>query len=170
MVAAVRIVFRLFRFLSWAVLVVLGIGIGTALAARLCDGPLLMFPGGPLHGGELVLDPGSDFGFAADIPEIELQTGGSSRTVWVLVYNGELYIPASTSFPPFKRWHQRALEQPQALLRIAGKRYPGELERVEDPALRAALGSVATAKYPLPPGTSSLDQVWFFHFHPARQG
>ena len=75
----------------------------------------------------------------------------------------------STSFPPVKSWHRRALEQPQALLRIAGQRYPGMLERVEDPTLRAALGAVATAKYPRPPGTSSLEQVWFFHFHPARQ-
>jgi hypothetical protein len=156
------------RVLFWTSLAALLAGVGIALTARFLDGPLGPLPGGPLRSGELVADAPTDFGFAAELQEIELGSDGRSRTVWVLVREGELYVPASTAFPPGKRWHLRALEDPAALLRIEGKRYPGALQRVEQPELLAQLGALARAKYPLPPGVSGMEQVWFFHFQPKR--
>jgi hypothetical protein len=75
----------------------------------------------------------------------------------------ELYVPASVNFPPLKNWHLRAAEDPRAVVRIQGKRYPRELERVTDPDTLQALRELARAKYQPPPGSSGPEDVWFFH-------
>jgi len=147
----------LFRWLFRLVLV-LAVAIGAlAFVARFLDGPIGPLPGGPLRGGVLVSEPVADWSFAADVPEIELQLDAQriSRTTWFLVDQGRAYIPASTEYPPGKSWHRVALQDGRAMLRIAGKRYPVTLIRVDDPAVQQAVAAVAAQKYPRRPGAIS---------------
>ena len=132
------------------------------LGARLHDGPLALIPGGPLVAGELVAEPIADWGFAEAIPEIELQLAGddTSRTVWILVRDGQAYVPASLGFPPGKTWHRRADKDGSTILRIEGKRYPVSLKRISNAQVEDDLKGIVGTKYDGgPPGDS---EVWFF--------
>jgi hypothetical protein len=133
-----------------------------AMAARVHDGPLGPFPGGALVAGTDVAEPVADWSFAATIEEIELQLASqtTSRITWVLVHDGKAYVPASTVFPPGKTWHEKALSDGRATLRIDGKKYPVTLAKVEDAGAIDALRGVAAEKYQPPPG--GRDGVWFF--------
>ncbi len=148
-----RWVMRLVAFLVVLVALVFG-------GARLHDGPLGPIPGGPLVAGDLVTEPVGDWSFAKDVVEVELQLAAQSksRTTWVLVHEGKAYIPAATAFPPGKTWYRTALEDGRATLRIAGKRHPVTLAKVDDAALVTAVRAVAAQKYPARPG----GDVWLF--------
>jgi hypothetical protein len=156
------------RVLRW-LLILIGVLVAAvgavALGARFADGPIAMFPGGPFRSGELVPDPNVDWSFAKDVQEVELESAGRSRTTWILVLDGQGYIPCSIDFPPMKRWHQEALVQPEAVVRVGGKRYRVRLERADDPALRARLVEAAKAKYTGGP-VSDESRAWFFHLAP----
>ncbi len=154
---------KIVRFVLWAVVALVVSFVAVGVAARFSDGPIALFPGGPFKTGEVVSDPNVDWTFARDMQEMELESDGRSRTVWLLVHEGELYVPASVNFPPLKNWHLRALEDPRAVVRIAGKRYARELERLEDPNRLEALRALAAQKYSAPPGSSGPDDVWVFH-------
>ena len=60
-------------------------------------------------------------------------------------------VNAAVSFPPGKTWHQAALADGRAVLRIQGKRYPVTLTKVDDPTLLNGVREVATGKYPARP-------------------
>ncbi len=153
---------RVLRWLAIALGVLVLFVASIFAVARFSDGPIGLAPGGPLVAGELVATPVGDWSFATDAETIELQLDGesSSRTVWVLVSDGRAYIPASLSFPPGKRWHKTADEQGAAWIRVDGKRYPVQLTRVQDEALRGQLIGVVGQKYGGgPPGEGG---VWFF--------
>jgi hypothetical protein len=108
------------------------------LGARFHDGPLGPIPGGALASGEVVAEPVSDWSFAKDVAEVELQldSEAGSRTVWILVQDG------------------------RATLRIEGRRYPVVLAKTDDPALGQALRQEVDRKYGrVPPGESG---VWIF--------
>jgi hypothetical protein len=130
------------------------------VAARFHDGPLGPVPGGPLVAGSLVGEAVDDWSFAADVAEVELQLASQSRsrTTWILVHAGKAYVPAATEFPPGKTWHRAALADGRATLRIAGRRYPVTLAKVDDPAVVAAVRDVAMRKYPARPS----GEVWLF--------
>jgi hypothetical protein len=152
----------------------LAIGIGLVLlflvllgvAARFSDGPIAIFPGGPLQSGEWVEDPAVDWAFASDIQEIELESGGGSRTTWILVLDGEAYIPCSLDFPPGKSWHHNALKRPEAVVRIEGKRYRRRLEQVQDESIKQGLTDIVGEKYGGGPG-GDASRIWFFRLAPA---
>ncbi len=153
--------------------IVLGLVAALALAigllfvgARFGDGPLLIIPGGPLEGGDWVAAPVTDWSFAADVAEIELQLEAdtTSRTTWVLVHEGQAYLPCNLGFPPFKTWHERADVDGAAIVRIEGKRYPVELRRIDDEALSTALLHVGEGKYGGGPPRDA--GVWFFRLDP----
>ena len=138
----------------------LGLVVLVWLGARFHDGPLAMFPGGPLEAGALVETPVTDWGFAASVSEIEMQLADdtTSRTVWIVTQGKRAFIPCSLRFPPGKRWHQRAVKDGRAYLRIEGKRYPVELRRLEG-AIPPELEAVMIEKYGSgPPG----DGTWLF--------
>jgi hypothetical protein len=150
------------------VVVVLVAAIGALFAAaRLHDGPLALIPGGPLVAGEMVAQPPADWNFAKDVQEIEMQLAyeNTSRTTWVLVKDGVAFIPCSLQFPPGKRWYKAADRDGAAIVRIAGKRYPVTLKRVQDEALATEVGKVAVAKYPAA-ARSGVGGVWFFKVEP----
>ena len=135
--------------------------------ARFHDGPIALIPGGPLAAGEMVTQPPSDWSFAKDVQEVELQLAyqNTSRTTWILVKDGAAYIPCSLEFPPGKRWYKDADKDGAAIVRISGKRYPVTLTRVQDQNQITAVGEVAVAKYPAA-AQSRGRPVWFFKVDP----
>ncbi len=146
------------------VLVVVAVFIG----ARFADGPIAIIPGGPLSSGEWADDGPVDWSFATDIQEIEFESAGRSRTTWIIVREGEAYVPCSLAFPPGKSWHHAILEQPDGVVRVEGKRYRRQFIKVEDAEVQSALVALARDKYAPPPG-SSEDNIWFFHIQPRDQ-
>ena len=64
---------RVIRILALLVLVCLALFAVLAVAARFHDGPLAIFPGGPLTSGAMTSAQGVDWSFATDIPEVEFQ-------------------------------------------------------------------------------------------------
>jgi len=135
------------------------------LLARLHDGPLGPLPGGALEAGEEVTAPVSDWSFATDIGEVELQlrSQSRSRTTWILVHEGEAYVPCSLGFPPGKSWHRDALADGRAVLRIDGKRYPVTLSKLDDAeaeSLAAPIQSEVERKYGRAPPSDA--GVWLF--------
>ena len=132
------------------------------VGARFHDGPLGPIPGGPLASGALVGASRSPTGRsrpASPRSSCSSPPQTKSRTTWIIVHDGKAYIPAATEFPPGKTWHRTALEDGRATLRIAGKRYPVTLAKVDDPAARSrAVRDVALGKYPARPG----GEVWLF--------
>ena len=156
------------KLLQWVLGLLFGIAVLIAiliLGARSADGPIALLPGGPFKSGEMRPTP-EDWGFATAIPEIEFESGGRSRTAWIVVNGADAFIPASTAFPPGKRWHKDALTDPAAVVRIDGVRYLVELARVspESPRFATVLAKLAE-KYPAVPSSKDSDPaeaVWLF--------
>ena len=140
---------RVLRIIGLLLVAVVVLMVLVALGARFHDGPVGPFPGGPLQVGLLEEEPVSDWSFAADEETIEFQllSQARSRTAWILVLDGAAFIPCNLGFPPGKSWHERAVEDGRAVLRMQGRRYPVTLERIEDAELAAALEDVLRAKY-----------------------
>lgn len=157
--------------LRWLMRIVFALVILVALlfvGARFHDGPLGPIPGGPLVSGPLVTEPVTDWSFATDVQEIEMQLDAQpkSRTVWIIVDKGKAYVPAAVEFPPGKTWHQAALADGRAVLRIAGKRYPVTLTKVEDQTRLNAVREVGLSKYPARPS----GEVWAFEVTSRPKG
>lgn len=153
---------RVIQIIGGLLLLVVLALVGTWFGARFADGPIAIFPGGPLRTGSVLAEPVRDWSFATDVREIELELASQarSRTVWIGVHDAQAYIPASLSFPPGKTWHYEARENGAAMLRIEGQRYPVTLTWVDDEAEQAAVGEVMRAKYTGgPPGDGG---IWFF--------
>ena len=156
------------KLLQWILGLLFGLLILVGMlifGARFADGPIAILPGGPFKSGDLQPTP-EDWGFAADIQEIEFESGGRSRTAWIAVEDGDAFIPASTVFPPGKSWHKDALTDPAAVVRIDGIRYPVAWARIapESPRFATVLAKLA-AKYPTVPGSEDADAaeaVWVF--------
>jgi hypothetical protein len=154
--------------LRWLLRLVLAAVVFVALlflGARFHDGPLGPIPGGALRSGALVSGPIGDWSFAKEVGEIELQLASqsTSRTTWILVFDGQAYVPCSLGFPPGKTWYKRAVVDGRATLRIEGRRYPVTLTKLDDaevermePTLRAEV----TRKYGQAPPTEA--GVWLF--------
>ena len=155
---------RILRVMGLLLLAAVGLLVLVALGARFNDGPVGLFPGGPLQAGLLEEDPVTDWSFATDEETIELQllSQERSRTTWILVHARDGFIPCSLTFPPGKSWHHSALRDGRALLRIRGQRYPVVLERVEEAKLVKDLGYVLRGKYGHEPLGSG--GVWYFRF------
>ena len=161
------------RFLRWLAIAVLGMVVLLFLAglvARLSDGPIGPFPGGPLVAGELVTDPNVDWSFARDIREIEFQLvqPPRSRTTWVVVHEGLLYIPCGfLDMPLWKQWPHEALEDGRTVLRIDGKRYERLVVRMSDPGSHAVISGLVAEKYGLGGGEpAGPDDLWIFRVDP----
>jgi hypothetical protein len=163
------------------------------IAQRVSDGPIGPLGGGPLRSGELVTDSSPDWhAILGDGGQVELQLvePPRSRVTGAMVHDGQLYVPCDLGFfwrrmPDarlrfilhviwvFKHWHEDALKDGRAVLRIKGKRYERQAVRVTDPELLAALRSqmeTAAASFlgqqklleiPVDPGA-----IWFFRMDP----
>jgi hypothetical protein len=147
------------------------------IGARFMDGPYVLLPGGPLVAGEWVEGPEPDWTFARDIPEMELQLvePPQSRTVWLQVVDGKLYIVSgymnSTVGKLWKDWPEQAVADGRAVIRIDGKRYPRRLVRILDdrPTLEAIAAEI-NRKYgaPLTADMAATGDAWFFAVEPPQ--
>ena len=160
------------RWIGIIAAALVGLVATVAVAARLSDGPIGPFPGGAFGEGPLSTEAEIDWSFAAPIGEIELQLlePPRSRTVWLLVHEGELYVPCG--FPNiriWKQWPHEALRDGRALLRVDGTVYPRRAVRVDDEALIETLRSLAADKYDLLEGASD-SEIWFFRMDPRGSG
>ena len=159
---------RALRGLLWVLVAVAVLAGGVALAARLSDGPLAAFAGGPFRSGERVAGP-VDWSFATDLDTIQFQllAPPRSRTTWILVHEGHAYIPCGLpSLRIWKRWPHEALLDGRAILRAQGRLYPIRLVKVEDAPTFQALSEVLQAKYGGVPGEANPDGLWFFRVDP----
>lgn len=163
-----RLFMRSLRVLLVAAAIVLS---GVWGAARfVSDGPLGIFPGGALRKGPLVREPVADWTFATaeQTAELQLVEPLRSRTVWLVVHEGALYIPCGfLNWPLWKQWPYEALADGRAVLRLQGKRYEVQAQRVEsDAEYQAALRLVAR-KYAQGRSVEADDRVvWFFRLDP----
>ncbi len=145
---------KLLGWLARIVLVLVIAAFAVYFGARLHDGPLGPIPGGALRAGDWA-EPPSEWSFAADAKEIELQLDSQSisRTTWILVRDGTAWIPCSLGFPPSKNWYTLVSTATPATLRIAGKRYAVALDKDDDPSLPDFARAEVIRKYGnLPPG------------------
>jgi len=161
------------RVLKWLGLAILGVAVlavCVVFAARFADGPLGPVPGGPMTGAR-VAEPVTDWGFVAERDTVELQVNPQaprSITTWVVVYEGQPYIPSG--FGARKTWTKQLVADGRAVLRVDGKLYERQAVRVTDEALLEELRAVLIAKYDLDPeGNFSGPETWFFRLDPREQ-
>lgn len=162
---------RILRAVGMALVTIAALVVVVAVVARFSDGPRGPFPGGALRAGELVTTREVDWTFASPIREMELQLlePARSRTTWLIVHDGELYIPCGfVQLRFFKQWPHEAQRDGRSFVRVDGKRYERQAVRVVDPALHAALSAAAIEKYGFAsPGTEpDPDSTWFFRMEP----
>jgi len=157
--------------LKWFGAVALAVVVGlslTSLLARSSDGPIGAFAGGPLVAGERLEGGLSNWSAYEGVSELDMQLlePPRSRRVWLLVDEGNLYIPSGwvRSMPFWKHWPHQAQADGRALLRIEGRIYPVELVKVENDDLRWNLARKLSAKYNLPVPDSAPDpeELWIF--------
>lgn len=163
-----RLLMRSLRVLLVAAAIVLS---GVWGAARfVSDGPLGIFPGGALRKGPLVREPVGDWSFATaeQTAELQLVEPLRSRTVWLVVHEGALYIPCGfLDWPLWKQWPYEALEDGRAVLRLQGKRYEVQAQRVESSAEYQVVLRLVAQKYAQGRSMEADNRnVWFFRLDP----
>ncbi|NKB98302.1 MAG: hypothetical protein GKR90_07400 [Pseudomonadales bacterium] len=131
-------------------IVLLAVTVGiTMFAASFADGPWAIISGGSFSTGEVVNEE-PDWTFVKDRQEVEFElvATGRSRTTWIMVADGRVFIPSgymnSTVGKIWKQWPIDAESDGRAILRVDGKLYHRNLVRIqEDPALPEVLSEVA---------------------------
>jgi hypothetical protein len=184
--------------LAWLRYAAIGSGVialtaiaGVLITQRVADGPIEFLQGGPFRTGELVEEPVTDWSFGlGKRTEFELVGFGTSRVAGFIIHDGVAYMTCDLGFMwnrfegqrrlilnliyLFKHWHEDAVQDGRALLRIDGKIYKAGFVKVEDPKLNAVLRTkledlgrqfVAPEALPPPPAKEPND-VWFFRMDP----
>jgi len=161
---------RIVRWVGWSlVAAVAGVAI-VAVAARWSDGPIGPFAGGALQRGDWIEDDPADWSFVADQREIEFQllSPPRSRTTWVLVRDGQIYLPCGVpEFRLWKHWPHEAMLDGRSVVRIDGRLYRRNAMRVTEPEVISDLAVQLASKYELgAPPESLAETVWFFRLDP----
>ena len=162
---------KVIRWLGIVLGVLVAVVASVAIGARLSDGPIGPFPGGPLVAGAMIDGPVRDWAFVDLVEEIDLQLldPARSRTTWIITHEGRAYIPCGLpNVRLWKQWPHQAVADGRAMIRVGGNRYRVDLARVEDPELASALSEVLTAKYPV--GEVYSGEIWFFQLDPPGTG
>jgi hypothetical protein len=154
------------RVLRW-----IGLGLGVLLmglavlfgVARFLDGPLGPIPGGPLHGETSTEDP-MNWAFAGGEATLELQVGDRTRTVWFVTYQSVLYVAAAEG--ERKQWPAEVMKDPRVRLRVAGRNYDRKLVRIDDEAMRQAVGKTFETRYQTTLSPEAKARVWVFRVDP----
>lgn len=143
------------------VVVLAGVSYG---AMRVHDGPVEFYPwftisiGGPFRSGEVVASP-ENWDFIKDREEIEIQTLNptTSRTVWVPVVDGKLYVVSgymnSGIGRLWKQWPTYMEEDNRVLIRVDGNIYEQRLNRITEGPITAEVMSEVIRKYAGGPAT-----------------
>lgn len=130
------------------------------VAAPFADGPIGPMPGGALSGELTTGRP--PWEAVGDLVTIEIRPERPwSLNAYAIPHDGELYVPSF--FAARRRWVAVAMADPRARVRIDGRLDPRRIERVDDPALRAALASALAARHGFDPGgVVAQGTTWFF--------
>ena len=155
----------------------LALGLGLFLVGmRFHDGPIGIWSGGPFTSGSPAPAPAS-WDFLTDRSTIEFQTldPATSRTVWLTVYKGRLFIVSGymkTGFGKiWKQWPHYVVERDdRIILRIDGKLYAQRLRRIEGGRVAATALDIFGHKYNLGAGENDMPvkrgDVWMFEVVP----
>ncbi len=169
------------KIAKWLALAVLALAAGVALflfAMRYSDGPREVFAGGPFRTGEPAAAP-ADWDWLRERDTIEFQTMDppTSRTVWLAVHDGRLFLVSgymnTVQGRLWKRWPHYIEDDDRIVLRIDGGLYERRLERIMDgPDVVPVLGELAR-KYlggaeqaPADAGTVTRGDVWMYEVLP----
>ena len=171
-----NIVRKLFVVLGVLVLIPVVAFLTLAVSARNSDGPSTVFSGGPLVAGELVTGPEPDWSFARDIGTIELQLldPPRSRLIWVIEYEGKVYVVSgymgSRIGRLWKRWPAQAERDGRAIVRIAGKRYRRTLVRIMTGSVVDGVAAELSRKYGsgTTPASIEAGNTWLFELAPPE--
>ena len=166
-------ILRWLAILMGALVVLIGL---VLVGARFHDGPIAMIAGGPLVAGDLYAGPEPDWRFVHDIKTVELQllSPPRSRTTWILELDGKLYLACgsmnTTVGRLWKQWPVEAERDGRAVLRVDGKRYPRQLQRIVGGDLVAPLVQELARKYAVPVTRAAFDSgyLWLFEMLPPR--
>ena len=154
------------RVLRWVLYAFAALAIGLALlmlVARRLDGPLGPIPGGPLGGAPSLEDPG-DWSFAGDVPTLELEVGGRSRTVWYVTRGPVLYVAAAEA--ERKRWPAEAAADGRVRLRVGGRLYERQAVRITEPSVAGPVEEAFRAKYQVDLDPEAAARAWLFRMDP----
>jgi hypothetical protein len=142
-------------FVLGAFVLMIGVAYG---GMRLSDGPVEFFPwftisiGGPFRSGEVVASP-ENWDFLKEREEMEIQTynPNTSRTLWVPVVDGKLYIVSgymnSTIGRLWKQWPTYIEQDNRILIRVDDNIYEQRLNRITEGPIAAAVMSEVARKY-----------------------
>ena len=135
------------------------------------EGPLGMVAGGPFSSGEVTPRP-ADWNFLQERQFVEFQTltPARSRTVWLAVNEGRLFIFSSymleRPFNLWKRWPHDVAEDDRIILRADGNLYEQRLQRIDGGPLAVAVLNEYDRKYNIGPQTDdsllTTGSVWMY--------
>jgi hypothetical protein len=163
------------RVVGWLFLL-LALGLAAvavvAVAARFHDGPLGPLPGGPFEAAS-VPSAALDVAAATLANTVEIEVGQPqplTRTTWVLVEDGAIYIPAGGA--PYKQWPKQAEADGRMRVRLGGQVFSVQATRVTDPPLVGSLRKAVAEKYGVKAdeGGAMAESTWFFRLDPAPPG
>lgn len=161
--------------------------LGVLITQRVSDGPIEFLQGGSFKTGERIETPVADWSFGmGKHTEFELVGYGTSRVAGYLMHEGIAYMTCDLGYMwnrfegqarlilnliyLFKHWHEDAVQDGRALVRIEDRIYPAHFVKVEDPDLNQVLRAkledlareyIAPAELP-PPPVEEPNDVWFF--------
>lgn len=153
----------LITIFRWFMLLLIAIAIGLTgffSSMRFADGPMGIVSGGAFSTGITRPAP-SDWSFLEGREVIEFQTLApkTSRTVWLVVLNGQLYLVSGymkTGIGKvWKQWPHYIENDDRIILRIDGKLYEQRLQRLMTEKVIASVMNKFSEKYNLSgPGPS----------------
>ena len=143
------------------------------VVARFADGPWGPISGGSFSSGDAMEKPASwDFLKDRQEVEFELEATGRSRTSWVAVVDGRVFIPSGYMNTPmgklWKHWPFDAVEDGRAILRVDNQLYKVNMIRhMDDPALPGVLAELRRKYFPnvegeVPMGEVESGNTWVF--------
>jgi len=145
---------RFFRIiLQCAILLAVAVTL-VAVVARFSDGPIFVFPGGPLISGTPTKYESVDWSRVANVREVELQleTPPRSRITRLIIYENAPYIPcAFCTNRILKHWPRELEQDDRVILRVDGMLIEGRARRVaNDSAEYLAARRAHAVKYVQP--------------------
>lgn len=166
----------LLRALLGLVLIIF-LGVSALLiAARFSDGPLGLLAGGPFTSGTPYAGPEPDWTTLTDVNTVEFQSLAPerSRTTWIAVHDGRIFIPCGYMTTwwgrLWKRWPIEAERDGRVILRADGRLYDRTLVRIQSgPELEPILAQLGR-KYgggpPFPVEAVTSGYLWIFELVP----
>ena len=151
---------RFVWIISGGAILLLLVLVSIAVVARFSDGPIFVFPGGPLVAGTPTEYEAVDWSRVAHIREAELQleTPARSRITRLFIHDGAPYVPcAFCANRVLKRWPRELEQDDRVVVRIDGMLIRGRATRVaNDSAEYVAARRSHTLKYANPADPRSV--------------